>query len=160
MSPVLVLLLIAGLSEATGRVLPLVARRPGMSRPVVVGLLLTGTLIESAVIALWPPTAWALAEALQSDPLSGSLAWTPSLVAPLVLAGILAFPWLGPALHLLLLAAVGATLAGPLADASGLSWVAAACCLAVAGFGLASAVELFRRLVARVLAFRVRDSLA
>jgi hypothetical protein len=162
MSPVLVLLLIAGLSEATGRVLPLVSRRPGMSRPVVVGLLLTGTLIESAVIALWPRTAWALAEALQSDPVpdAAGLVWTPGLIAPLVLAGVLAFPWLGPLLHLLLLVAVGATLTGPLADASGLSWLAAACCLAVAGFGLASAVELVRRLVARVLAFRVGESFA
>jgi hypothetical protein len=77
-----------------------------------------------------------------------------------VLAGILAFPWLGPALHLLLLAVVAATLAGPLADASGLSWVAAACCLAVAGIGLATAVDLFRRLVARVLAIRGGESLA
>jgi hypothetical protein len=133
-----------------------------MSRPVVVGLLLTGTLIESAVIALWPRAAWALAGLLGSDPAPGAdgLVWTASLIAPLVLAGVLAFPWLGPLLHLLLLIGVGATLSGPLAAASGLSWAAAAACLAVAGFGLAGAVDLVRRLVARLLAIGVGESLA
>ncbi|MFI6832267.1 hypothetical protein ACIBG5_34520 [Kribbella sp. NPDC050241] len=162
MSPVVVLLLIAGLSEATGRVLPLVSRRPRMSRPVVVGLLLTGTLIESAVIALWPRTAWTLAGLLRSDPApdTAGLVWTPGLIAPLVLAGILAFPWLGPLLHVLLLTAVGASLSGPLAAAGGLSWAAAAGCLAVAAFGLACAVEVVRRLVARALAVGVGESVA
>ncbi len=161
MSPVLVLLLIAGLSEAAGRVLPLVARRPGMSRPLVVGLLLVGALIEATVIALWPLTAWTLAELVQpaaSD--ATALAWTPTLIAPLVLAAILAFPWLGPLLHLLLLVGVGTGLAGALATASGLDWGIAACCVAVAGVGLAFAVDLVRRLVATILATGAREAVA
>lgn len=158
MSPVVVLVLVAGLSEAIGRVLPLVSRRPGMSRPVVVGLLLTGTLIESAVIALWPRTAWTLAGLLSDAPSDAGLVWTPGLVMPLVLAGVLAFPWLGPLLHALLLIAVAATLSGPLAAASGLSWLAAAGCVAVAALGLAAAVDVVRRLVARVLAVGAGES--
>ncbi|MFD8844634.1 hypothetical protein ACFV05_20545, partial [Streptomyces pseudogriseolus] len=59
---VLALVLLAGLSEAAGRILPLVARRPEVSPPVVAGLLLTGTAVESAVVALWPLTAFTLAE--------------------------------------------------------------------------------------------------
>ncbi|MFG1817683.1 hypothetical protein ACGFIF_28265 [Kribbella sp. NPDC049174] len=159
MSPVIVLLLIAGLSEAAGRVLPLVARRPGMSRPLVVGLLLAGALIEAAVIALWPLTAWNLAEFVMptAAPDTAELVWTAGLIAPLVLAGILAFPWLGPLLHLLLLVGVGASLAGPLAAASGLGWGVAAACVAVAGVGLAVAVEIVRRLVATILAIGVPE---
>ena len=162
MSPVVVLLLVAGLSEAAGRVLPLVSRRPGMSRPFVVGLLLTGALIESAVIALWPLTAWTLADQVLSPPVpdAGGLVWTPALIAPLVLAAILAFPWLGPLLHLLLLVGVGAGLAGSLAAASGLGWVVAAACVAAAGFGLALAVDVVRRLVARMLAIGVPEPVA
>jgi hypothetical protein len=161
MSPVVVLLLIAGLSEAAGRVLPLVARRPGMSRPHVVGLLLVGALIEAAVIALWPLTAWTLAEVVRPAAADAAeLAWTPSLIAPLVLAAILAFPWLGPLLHLLLLMGVGAGLAGALAEASGLGWAVAAGCVAVAGVGLAFAVDLVRRLVARILATGAREAIA
>jgi hypothetical protein len=159
MSPVVVLVLVAGLSEAIGRVLPLVSRRPGMSRPVVVGLLLTGTLIESAVIALWPRTAWTLAGLLSDAPAEAAgLVWTPGLVTPLVLAGVLAFPWLGPLLHALLLIAVAASLSSPLAAASGLSWLAAAGCVAVAAVGLAAAVDVVRRLVARVLASGAGES--
>lgn len=159
MSPVIVLLLIAGLSEAAGRVLPLVSRRPGMSRPLVVGLLLAGALIEAAVIALWPLTAWTLAEFLMpaAAPDAAELVWTVGLLAPLVLAGILAFPWLGPLLHLLLLVGVGASLAGPLAAATGLGWGVAAGCVTVAGVGLAVAVEIVRRLVATILAIGVPE---
>jgi hypothetical protein len=153
MSPaVVVLLLFAGLSEAAGRILPLVARRSGTSRTVAVGLLLTGTLVDAAVFALWPLTAWILAELVLPVPLHGvaAPAWTPGLVAPLMLAAVLAFPLLGPLLHLLLLVGVGAGLAGPLAAATGLGWWAAAGCLAVAGVGLALAVEAVRRLVGTI----------
>jgi hypothetical protein len=153
MSPtVVVLLLFAGLSESAGRILPLVARRSGASRTVAVGLLLAGALVEAAVFALWPLTAWALAGLVLPVPLPGAAApaWTPGLVAPLMLAAVLAFPLLGPLLHLLLLVGVGAGLAGPLATATGLGWWAAAGCVAVAGVGLGLAVEAVRRLVGTI----------
>jgi hypothetical protein len=153
MSPAIVaLLLLAGLSEAAGRLLPLVARRSGASPTVVVALLLTGALVEGAVFALWPLTAWALAQLVLPAPPPELVApaWTPGLVAPLMLAAVLAFPLLGPLLHLLLLVGVGAGLAGPLAAATGLGWWAASGCLAVAGAGLAAAVEVVRRLVVTV----------
>ena len=153
MSPaVVVLLLLAGLSEAAGRILPLVARRSGASLRVAVELLVAGTLVEGAVIALWPLAAWTLAEVVLPTPPPGSaaLAWTPALLAPLVLAAILAFPLLGPLLHLLLLVGVGAGLAGSLAAATGLDWGAAAGCVAVAGVGLALAVAAVRHLVGTI----------
>jgi hypothetical protein len=153
MSPtVVVLLLFAGLSEAVGRMLPLIARRSGASRTGVIGLLLTGAIVEGTVFALWPLTAWTLARLVLPDPPSGlgAPAWTPGQVAPLVLAAVLAFPLLGPLLHLLLMVGVGAGLAGPLAAATGLGWWAAAGCLAVAGVGLALAVEAVRRLVGTI----------
>ncbi|MEU5025536.1 hypothetical protein [Streptomyces milbemycinicus] len=162
MSPfVIVLLLFAGLSEAAGRILPLVARRPGMSRTFVAGLLLPGGLVESAVFALWPLTAWTLAKLVLSPPLQGGgLAWTPGLVAPLVLAAVLAFPLLGPLLHLLLFVGVGAGLADPLAAATGLGWWAAAGCVAVSGAGLGIAVEAVRRLVVRLSATEAPEPIA
>jgi hypothetical protein len=161
MSPVIVLLLFAGLSEAAGRILPLVVSRPGMKRPSVVGLLLAGGLVESLVFALWPLTAWTLAELVLSPPPPGDgLAWTPDLVAPLVFAAVLAFPLLGPLLHLLLFVGVGAGLAGPLATATGLSWLVAAGCVAAAGAGLGLAVELVRRLVVRVSAIGAPEPMA
>ncbi|MFF3438433.1 hypothetical protein [Streptosporangium sp. NPDC002721] len=154
MSPaVVVLLLLAGLSEAAGRILPLLARRScGVPRSVAIRLLLTGALVEGAVFALWPVFAWTLAELLVPATRSGeaALIWTPGRVAPLVLAAVLAFPLLGPLLHLLLVVGVGAGLAAPLAEATGLGWWAAAGCLAVAGAGLAVAVEGVRRLVVRI----------
>ncbi|MGW1798794.1 hypothetical protein ACWCQN_23150 [Streptomyces sp. NPDC001984] len=153
MSPVVVLLLLAGLSEAAGRILPLVTRRPGMSRTFMAGLLLAAGVVEGAVFALWPLTAWNLAElVLSSPPPGGELVWTPGLVAPLVLAAVLAFPLLGPLLHLLLFVGVGAGLAGTLAAATGLGWWAAAGYVAVAGVGLGVAVEAVRRLVVRISA--------
>lgn len=157
MSPaVVVLLLLAGVSEAAGRILPLVVRRPGMSRTVVVGSLLAGGLVEAAVFALWPLTAWTLAEqVLAPAPPGPGLAWTPGLVAPLVLAAVLAFPMLGPLLHLLLFVGVGTGLVGPLASATGLDWWFAAACVAVAGAGLGVAVEAVRRLVVRLSATEV-----
>ncbi|MGW1888465.1 hypothetical protein [Streptomyces sp. NPDC001970] len=158
---VVILLLFAGLSEAAGRMLPLVSRRPGMSRTVVAGVLLPAGLVEAAVFVLWPLSAWTLAELVQSSPPpGGGLVWTPGLLAPLVLAGVLAFPLLGPLLHLLLFVGVGAGLAGPLAAASGLGWWAAAGCVAVAGVGLGVAVEAVRRLVVRISARRAPEAMA
>ncbi|WP_128381531.1 hypothetical protein [Streptomyces cavernae] len=161
MSPVVVLLVFAGLSEAVGRILPLVARRHGMSRTLVAGALLAAGLFEGAVFALWPLTAWTLAEFVLSSPPPGPpLVWTPSLVAPLVLSAVLAFPLLGPLLHLLLFVGVGAGLAGPLAAATGLGWWSAAGYVAIAGVGLGVPVETVRRLVVWISAPRATESIA
>lgn len=157
---VAVLLVLAGLSESAGRVLPLVARRSRLSLRLVAGLMVTGTLVEGMMIALWPVAAWTVANLVQpvaapdAAPLPGTagLDWTPAGLAPLLLAAVLAFPLLGPLLHILLVAAVGAGLAGPLAAASGLGWWAAAGCIAIAGIGLAATVEVVRRLIARIIA--------
>jgi hypothetical protein len=154
MSPVIVvLLLLAGCSEAAGRILPVLVRRPGLSRTAVAGWLLSGGLVEGAVFALWPLTAWTLAGAAPSS--SSAFLWTPGLLAPLALTAVLAFPMVGPLLHLLLFAGVGAGLAGPLGSATGLGWWPAAGCLAVAGTGLALAVAGVRRLVVRIGATEV-----
>ncbi len=148
--------------------LPLVARRPKLSPRLVAGLMVTGTVVEGTVMALWPLAAWTVADLVQpvvapdATPLPGTigLAWTPALVAPLLLAAVLAFPLLGPFLHILLVAGVGAGLAGPLAAASGLGWWTAAGCIAVAGVGLAATVEVVRRLIARIIAgARERESI-
>ncbi|MFC3500209.1 hypothetical protein ACFOOK_04410 [Micromonospora krabiensis] len=153
MSPIVtVLLLFAGLSEAAGRLLPVVARLSGASRTRVVGLMLAGAIVDGAVFALWPLTAWTLAElVLPTASADGAaLGWTPSLAAPLLLAAVLAFPLLGPLLHLILMVGVGAGLATALARLVGVSWWDAAGCVAVAGIGLGVAVEGVRRLVARL----------
>jgi hypothetical protein len=158
---VVVLLLLAGVSEAAGRILPLVARRPGMPRALVAAVLLPAGLVEGAVFALWPLTAWTLADLVQSPPSPGTgLVWTPGVVAPLALAAVLAFPLLGPLLHLLLFVGVGTGLVGPLAAESGLGWWSAAGCVAVAGVGLGLTVETVRRLVVRMSATEVQESLA
>lgn len=105
---VVVLLLFAGLSEAAGRILPLLARQPGMPRSLVAGSLPAAGLVEAAVFALWPLTAWTLAELVASSPPPGDgLEWTSGLVAPLVISAALAFPLLGPLLHLLLFVGSG-----------------------------------------------------
>ncbi|GII56524.1 hypothetical protein Pth03_49130 [Planotetraspora thailandica] len=163
MSPVVLLLLLsAGLSEAAGRLLPLVARRPRVSRSHAILLLLTGAVVEGAVFALWPLTAWTLAELMLSAPLSAvaALAWTPGLVAPLLLAAVLAFPLLGPLLHLLLFVGVGASLATPLAATTGLGWWAAAGYVAIAGVGLGVAVEAVRRVVVKISATGAQELVA
>jgi hypothetical protein len=157
---IVVLLVLAGLSESAGRVLPLVARRPKLSLRLMAGLMVTGTVVEGTMIALWPLAAWTVADLVQpvvapdAAPLTGTtgLAWTPALIAPLLLTAVLAFPLLGPFLHILLVAGVGAGLAGPLAAASGLGWWTAAGCIAVAAVGLAAAVEAIRRLIATIIA--------
>ncbi|WP_327685946.1 hypothetical protein [Streptomyces sp. NBC_00467] len=154
-----VLLLLAGVSEAAGRILPLAVRRPGMSRPRVAGLLCAGGLVEGAVFALWPLTTWTLAELVLSSPTTGAgLGWTPQQVAPLLLSAVLAFPLLGPLLHLVLFVGVGAGLVGPLTAATDLGWWGAAGCVAMAGAGLGIAVEAVRRLVVRISAAEVRES--
>ncbi|MFI9315939.1 hypothetical protein ACIG0B_22080 [Streptomyces althioticus] len=150
-SVVVALVLLAGLSEAAGRILPLVARRHLVSPPVVAGLLLTGTAVESAVVALWPLTAFTLAELLPYATAPGAVpGWTAGQVAPMLLGAVIAFPLLGPALHLMLLTGVGAGLVGPVAAASGVGGWSAAGCVAAAGVGLAAAVEAVRRLVSRI----------
>ncbi|MFF5083893.1 hypothetical protein ACFY36_43155 [Actinoplanes sp. NPDC000266] len=144
---VAVVLLFAGLSEALGRVLPVVARRSGASRSAAVGLLLFGAVVDATVFTLWPLTAGALLGLAPGDAVR---LWTPGLAAPLLLAAVLAFPLLGPLLHFLLLVGVGAGLAGAVAAATEQGWWTAAGCVAVAGVGLALAVEAVRRVVARL----------
>ncbi|WP_399894359.1 hypothetical protein ACGH7X_37175 [Streptomyces sp. BBFR51] len=158
-SAVVALLLLAGLSEAAGRIMPLLVRRPGVSRRNVAGLMLTGAVVEGAVFALWPLTALTVAELLLSTPPpGGELVWTPALVAPLTLAAVLAFPLLGPLLHLLLYVGVGAGLTGPLASVTGLGWWTAAGCVATAGVALGGTVEGVRRLVVRLSATRTPEA--
>ncbi|AWW35764.1 MULTISPECIES: hypothetical protein [Streptomyces] len=144
---VVILLLLAGVSEAAGRIVPLAVRRPGASRTHLISLLVVGGVVEAVVFGLWPLTAWTLADVLLSAPAPDGLLWTPGLVAPLVFTAVLAFPLLGPFLHLLLLVGVAVKLAGPFATATRLDWWTAAGCLAVAGIGLGLAVEAVRRLV-------------
>ncbi|BDD69403.1 hypothetical protein GCM10010095_84300 [Streptomyces anthocyanicus] len=145
------LLMLAGLSEALGRVTPVAVRRRGVPRSRIVRLVLAGAVVEGAVFALWPLTAWTLAELLPASPSPGDgLDWTPGLVTPLVLSAVLAFPLLGPLLHLLLFMGVGAGLTGPLSAATGLGWWTAAGCVAVAGVALGVTVEGVRRLVVRI----------
>jgi hypothetical protein len=156
---VLVLLVFAGFSESAGRVLPIVAGRRGASRTVAISLVLAGTAVDAATIALWPLFAWTLAELLPGTPAGGQApAWTPGLLAPLLLAAVVAFPLLGPLLHALLLVGVGAGLSGVLATSAGIGWWTAAGCVAVAGVGLAIAVEAVRRLVVRLHPRRVREA--
>ncbi|MCO1599454.1 hypothetical protein M8C17_30290 [Micromonospora sp. RHAY321] len=162
MSPVVVILLLfAGLSEAAGRLLPVVARLSGVSHVRVFGLLLAGAVVDGAVFALWPLSAWALAEmVLPAVPSHGAaLVWTPGLAAPLLLAAVLAFPLLGPLLHFVLMLGVGAGLAASLATVAGLGWWDAVGCVAVAGVGLGVAVEGVRRLVVRLNTTRAPEPL-
>ncbi|MFE5396157.1 hypothetical protein ACFQ9U_16565 [Streptomyces sp. NPDC056568] len=152
-SVVVALLVLAGLSEALGRVMPVAVGRSGVPRRRIVRLLLAGAVVEGAVFALWPLTAWTLAELLlSSPPPGGGLEWTPGLLIPLALSAVLAFPLLGPLLHLLLFVGVGAGLTGPLAVETGLGWWTAAGCVAVAGVLLGVTVEGVRRLVVRISA--------
>ena len=159
MSEVAALLLLAGLSEAAGRLLPVVSgRSAAASRRLVIGLLLTGAVVEGAVFALWPLTAWTIAGLVNgAGAATVGLTWTPSLIAPLVLTAVLAFPLLGPMFHLSLLVGVGASLAGPLATGAGVSWGAAAACVALAGLALGLAVNGLRRLVATTMAAQVPE---
>ncbi|MFD2797213.1 hypothetical protein ACFS27_26885 [Promicromonospora vindobonensis] len=150
---VVALLVLAGFSETVGRVLPIMARRAQLSRRLAAGLVVTGTAVEGTVIALWPLAAWTVADLVHpSLPGTSGLAWTPALVAPLLLAAVLAFPLLGPLLHFLLVAGVGWGLVDLLAEATGLGWWVAAGCVAAAGIGLGATVDVVRRLIGRALA--------
>ncbi|MEU1748894.1 hypothetical protein ACPXB5_28015 [Micromonospora arida] len=157
---VAILLLVAGLSEAAGRLLPVVARLSGVSHVRVVSLLLAGAIVDGAVFALWPLSAWAVAGLVLPTAPSEALVWTPGLAAPLVLAGVLAFPLLGPLLHLLLMVGVGAGLTGALARVAGVGWWEAAGCVAVAGVGLGVSVEAVRRLVVKLNTRRAPEPVA
>ncbi|MEU7823822.1 hypothetical protein [Catellatospora sp. NPDC049133] len=158
---VAVLLLLAGLSEAIGRLLPLVARLSGVSHTRAIWLVVAGAFVDAAVFALWPLCAWTLAELVlpTSTTDQGVLRWTPALVAPLLLAAILAFPLLGPLLHLLLMVGVGAGLATALVPVAGIGWWEAAGCVAVAGAGLGITVEGVRRIVAKLNRTRLPEPL-
>lgn len=156
---VVLLLLLAGLSEAVGRAVPVVASRSGLSRTRVVGLIVAGAAVEASVLALWPLTAWTVAALIEPSAPAEALVWTPGLVAPLLLAAVLAFPLLGPLLHLALFVGVGATLTTALATSTGLGWWPAAGCVAVAGVGLGVAVEAVRRLAAWLNRATAREAL-
>lgn len=158
MSPgVVALLILAGLSESAGRILPLLSRRANSSRaevpkPILFGLLLTGALIDGTVFALWPVGASLLAPLLGAKATGASpVAWNESLVAPLVVAAIIAFPLVGPLLHGLLIFGVGLGLLDQLLDNTAMPWPAAAASIAIAGIGLAASVGLVRTLVGRVV---------
>ncbi|GIF69947.1 hypothetical protein Ais01nite_79820 [Asanoa ishikariensis] len=162
MSPfVVILLLLAGLSEAVGRVLPVVAARSGVSRTRAIGLITAGAVVEAAVFALWPLSAWAVAMLILPPGTEdgAALVWSPGLVAPLLLAAVLAFPLLGPFLHLALFVGVGAGLTTALAPLVGLGWWTAAGCVAVAGVGLGVTVEVVRRLAAWLNTAPAREAL-
>ncbi len=141
-----VLLVLAGLSETLGRILPLVARRHRASRASLVRLLIAGTVIQALVFATWPLLAWTLAGLVPAGGPGAVPAWTAGSVVPLLFCAVLAFPLLGPALHLGVLVLAGVALTGQLA-ASGTGWWAAAGSVAVAGGVLALLLVVIRRAV-------------
>ncbi|MET8521804.1 hypothetical protein [Nocardioides sp. NPDC004968] len=141
MSVVAVLLLLSGLSEAVGRLLPVVSRRPGASEWFVVISLATGALVEAAVFTSWPWVSELLASRLGGEV---AIEWTSRMVAPLLLAAILALPLIGPFLHTLLITGVGIRLAQVLHAESDIGWWPALMCVAVAGIGLTGAVTAIR----------------
>ncbi|WP_328531389.1 hypothetical protein OG984_09750 [Nocardioides sp. NBC_00368] len=158
MSVVVVLLLLAGLSEAVGRLLPVVSRRPGASEWFVAISLATGTLVEAAVFTSWPWVSELLAARLGGDEVA--IEWTSRMVAPLLLSAILAFPLLGPFLHTLLITGVGIRLAQVLHAESDIGWWPALMCVAVAGVGLTAAVTAIRWGVAWAVTPRTRAAVA
>lgn len=159
MSVVAVLLLLAGLSEAVGRLLPVVSRRPGASKRFVVISLAAGALVEVAVFTSWPWVTELLAARLVGRK-DVTLEWTPRMVAPLLLTAILAFPLIGPFLHTLLVTCVGIGLAQVLHAESDVGWRPALTCVAVAGIGLTLAVTAIRWSVAWAITPRVRAAIA
>lgn len=158
MSVVAVLLLLAGLSEAVGRLLPVVSRRPGASAWFVVVSLLTGALVEAAVFTSWPWVSELLAARLGGGEVA--IEWTSRMVAPLLLTAILAFPLIGPFLHALLITGVGIRLAQVLHAESDIGWWPALMCVAVAGIGLTGAVTAIRWGVAWAVTPRTRAAVA
>ncbi|MDT7744538.1 MAG: hypothetical protein QOE59_3616 [Actinomycetota bacterium] len=146
-----VLLVLAGLSETLGRIVPLVARRHRATRATVVRLLVLGTGIQALVFAAWPLLARTLTCLVRLGTIDGSTVasapgWTAGSLAPLLFCAVLAFPLLGPALHLLVLVLAGIALSEQLV-AAGTGWWEAACCVAVAGGGLALLLAAARRAV-------------
>lgn len=150
--PTGVLLLVAGFSEALGRILPLVARRRQVSGTALIRLLTAGTLVQASVFFAWPVVAWTFAALTRPGPVGQSVspsapAWTAGSVAPLLFCAVLAFPLLGHALHALVLLFAGLALVERL-GAGGIAWWPAAGCVAVAGVGLALVLGGVRRVVA------------
>jgi|GEM_PF-2554887 len=167
MSPTAVaLLLIAGLSESAGRMLPLISRRASTTRshvpkPIVFGLLITGGAIDAAIFLVWPTWASALASRLGADSApSPGVSWTAELAAPLILCAIIGLPLIGPALHALVLLGVSLSLSIVLARDSAMPWGGAAASVAVAGLGLAVSVTLLRWSVSRLVAGTARARVA
>lgn len=159
MSPAVVaLLLIAGLSESAGRMLPLISRRAATTRshvpkPIIFGLLFTGGAIDSAIFLVWPAWASALASRFGAgSTVSPGVSWTAELAAPLILCAIIGLPLIGPALHALVLLGVSLSLITVLARATAMPWGGAAASVAVAGIGLAASVAVLRWSVSRLIA--------
>ena len=143
-----VLLGLAGLSETLGRIVPLVSRRHRASRATVVRLLIAGAVVQALVFAVWPLLAWTVAGLVPLGAAGPGSApgWTAGSVAPLLFCAVLAFPLLGPALHLVVLVLAGIALSDQLA-AAGTAWWAAAGCVAVAAGVLALLLVAIRRAV-------------
>jgi len=163
---VVALLLIAGLSESAGRILPLISRRASTTRvlvpkPILFGLLITGGVIDSAIFLVWPAWASTLASrfASGSTPNPG-VSWTAELAAPLILCAIIGLPLIGPALHALVLLGVSLSLINVLARDTAMPWATAAASVAVAGLGLALSVTLLRWSVSRLVAGTPRARVA
>lgn len=141
-----ILLVLAGLSESAGRMLPILARRHSASRGSVIGLVLLGAVVETLVFAVWPLTASTFA-GLTVAGARPAAAWTVGSAAPLLLSGVLAVPLVGPNLHRAVLVLAGVGLAGVLAASGGLGWWPALGCVAGSGVVLAALLAAVRRSV-------------
>jgi len=141
-----VVLVLAGLSETVGRILPLVARRHRATRATVIRLLVAGTVIQALLFGSWPLLAWTVAGLLDPGPAGPAPAWTAGGLVPLLFCAVYAFPLLGPALHLLVLGLAGIALSEQLA-AAGPGWWPAVGCVAGAGGLLALVLAGIRRAV-------------
>jgi hypothetical protein len=139
----MLLLLGAGFSETAGRILPIVARRPTTSSSALVTLFVSGTVVEAVGFAVWPALAGVLLAAA-GHPV-GDTTWPAGVLVVLLFAALLAFPFLGPALHLLVALIAGVGLTDHLA--SGTSWAAPATAVAVAGVTLWLATVGLRALI-------------
>jgi hypothetical protein len=137
----------AGLSETAGRLVPLLARRHrAASHTAVLALLLTGTVVQALVFAAWPLVA-ARATGLVTGGPAATATWTAGSAAPLLLCAILAFPLLGPALHVVVLGVAGIDLAGQIAATTGVAWWPALAGVAATGVMLALLLGGIRRAV-------------
>jgi len=163
---VVTLLVIAGLSESAGRILPLISRRASTTRthvpkPIVFGLLITGGVIDSTVFLVWPAWAGAFASRFGTVPTPNpGVTWTAELAAPLILCAIIGLPLVGPALHALVLLGVSLSLITVMAGETTMSWSAAAASVGAAGVGLALSVTLLRWSVSRLIARTARPRAA